>query len=71
VGCVAAIGARGVEPRAASCSGYAEARCVDAQQIWRIIEPNSPSAGVMVALIEVNGAPVELMQIDHGLRPDL
>ncbi len=36
-----------------------------------IIEPNSPSAGVMVAFIEVNGAPVELMQIDHGIRPDL
>lgn len=36
-----------------------------------IIEPNSPSEGVMVAFIEVNGAPVELMQIDHDLRPDL
>ena len=36
-----------------------------------IIEPNSPSAGVMVAFIEVNGAPVELMQIDLGIRPDL
>jgi hypothetical protein len=36
-----------------------------------IIEPNSPSAGVMVAFIEVNGAPVELLQIDHELRPDL
>jgi hypothetical protein len=36
-----------------------------------IIEPNSPSAGVMVAFIEVNGAPVELLQIDHGQRPDL
>src|SRR4051794_17659097 len=30
-----------------------------------LIEPNSPSAGVDVAFIEVNGAPVELMQIDH------
>ena len=30
-----------------------------------IIQPNSPSAGVIVAFIEVNGAPVELMQIDH------
>jgi hypothetical protein len=30
-----------------------------------IIEPNSPTAGVIVAFIEVNGAPVELMQIDH------
>jgi hypothetical protein len=36
-----------------------------------IIDPNSPSAGVLVAFIEVNGAPVELMQIDHSLRKDL
>jgi hypothetical protein len=36
-----------------------------------IIEPNSPSDGVMVAFIEVNGAPVELLQIDHERRPDL
>jgi hypothetical protein len=36
-----------------------------------IIEPNSPSRGVTVAFIEVNGAPVELMQIDHQVRPDL
>jgi hypothetical protein len=36
-----------------------------------IIKPNSPSNGVMVAFIEVNGAPVELMQIDHSLRKDL
>jgi len=36
-----------------------------------IIEPNNPSRGVMVAFIEVSGAPVELMQIDHGVRPDL
>ena len=36
-----------------------------------IIEPNSPSTGVTVAFIEVNGAPVELLQIDHELRPDL
>ena len=27
-----------------------------------IIEPNSPSPGVIVAFVEVNGAPVELMQ---------
>ena len=27
-----------------------------------IIEPNSPSAGVLVAFIEDNGAPIELMQ---------
>jgi hypothetical protein len=36
-----------------------------------IIEPNSPSPGVTVAFIEVSGAPVELMQIDHEARPDL
>jgi hypothetical protein len=36
-----------------------------------IIEPNSPSPGVVVAFIEVNGAPVELMQIDNSVRPDL
>jgi hypothetical protein len=36
-----------------------------------IIEPNSPSLGVTVAFVEVNGAPVELMQIDHAARPDL
>ena len=32
-----------------------------------LIAPNSPSAGVMVAFVEVNGAPVELLQI---LRDD-
>jgi hypothetical protein len=32
-----------------------------------IIEPNSPTAGVMVAFVEVNGAPVELMQIDDEI----
>jgi hypothetical protein len=36
-----------------------------------IIEPNRPSPGVLVAFIERNGAPVELMQIDHEVRPDL
>jgi hypothetical protein len=36
-----------------------------------VIEPNSPSPGVMVAFIVVNGAPVELMEIDHDVRPDL
>ena len=37
----------------------------------RFIAPNSPSSGVLVAMIEVNGAPVELMQIDHLVRNDL
>ena len=36
-----------------------------------IIAPNSPSTGVLVSMIEVNGAPVELMQIDHLVRKDL
>ena len=27
-----------------------------------IIKPNSPSEGLMVAFVEVNGAPVELME---------
>ena len=36
-----------------------------------IIKPNSPSPGVTVAFVEVNGAPVELIQIDHDARPDL
>jgi hypothetical protein len=33
--------------------------------------PDSPRRGVTVAFIEVSGAPVELMQIDHQARPDL
>ena len=32
-----------------------------------IIQPNSPSKGVVVAFIEVNGAPVELMQVDRSI----
>ena len=36
-----------------------------------LIPPNSPSLGVVVAMIEVNGAPVELMQIDKLIRKDL
>lgn len=36
-----------------------------------LIEPNSPSSGVRVAFIQVKGAPVELMQIDRSVRPDL
>jgi hypothetical protein len=49
-----------VDDLAAAISGYKV-----------IIEPNSPSKGVLVAFIEVNGAPVELLQVDHALRPDL
>lgn len=36
-----------------------------------LIPPNSPTRGVMVAFIEVNGAPVELLQIDAPGRTDL
>jgi hypothetical protein len=36
-----------------------------------LTEPNRPSPGVRVAMIEVRGAPIELMQIDHERRPDL
>lgn len=32
-----------------------------------IIEPNSPSPGVMVAFIEDNGAPIEFIQIDRSV----
>ena len=32
-----------------------------------IISPNSPSPGVMVAFILVDGAPVELLEIDRSL----
>lgn len=35
-----------------------------------IIAPNSPSAGVTVAFIEDNGAPIELMQIDRTLAKE-
>jgi hypothetical protein len=33
-----------------------------------IISPNSPGKGILVAFIEVNGAPVELLQIDRARR---
>ena len=33
-----------------------------------LIEPNSPSPGVRVAFIQVRGAPVELLEIDHQIR---
>ena len=45
------------------------AEALEGQRV--IIEPNSPSRGVLVAMIEVNGAPIELMQIDHTIRTDL
>src|SRR5512132_1093078 len=45
------------------------AAALDGQRV--IIEPNNPSHGVTVAFVEVHGAPVELLQIDHEARPDL
>jgi len=35
-----------------------------------IIQPNSPSPGVMVAFIEDNGAPIEFLQIDRTLAQE-
>ena len=35
-----------------------------------IIEPNSPSPGVIVAFIEDNGAPIELLEIDRSIAED-
>lgn len=32
-----------------------------------IIQPNSPSPGVIVAFIEDNGAPIEFLQIDRSI----
>lgn len=35
-----------------------------------IIQPNSPVKGLIVAFIEVNGAPIELMQVDRDVCED-
>lgn len=35
-----------------------------------IIAPNSPIQGLTVAFIEVNGAPIELMEIDRQMCPE-
>lgn len=35
-----------------------------------IIEPNSPSPGVLVAFIEDGGAPIELLQIDRSVAEE-
>ncbi|MEN1729340.1 MAG: hypothetical protein AAGJ52_12955 [Pseudomonadota bacterium] len=45
------------------------AAALEGQEV--LIEPNSPSEGIVVAFIKVNGAPVELMQIDRRLRDDV
>jgi hypothetical protein len=36
-----------------------------------IVEPNSPQPGVVVAFIEVEGAPVELLSVDRTIATDL
>ena len=38
---------------------------LDGQRV--IIQPNSPIIGLTVAFIEVNGAPIELMEIDRSI----
>jgi hypothetical protein len=35
-----------------------------------IIEPNSPSPGVIVAFIEDNGAPIEFLQVDRSIAKE-
>ena len=35
-----------------------------------LIEPNSPSTGVIVAFIIENGAPIEFLQIDRSIAKD-
>ncbi len=35
-----------------------------------IIEPNSPSPGVIVAFIEDNGAPIEFLEIDRSIAEE-
>jgi hypothetical protein len=35
-----------------------------------LIEPNSPSPGVLVAFIEDQGAPIELLQIDRTIAEE-
>ena len=40
---------------------------IEGQKI--LIAPNSPSEGLTVAFIEVNGTPVELMQYDSDAQP--
>ncbi len=35
-----------------------------------IIQPNSPSPGVIVAFIEDNGVPIEFLQIDRTIAED-
>jgi hypothetical protein len=35
-----------------------------------IIQPNSPSPGVLVAFIEDNGAPIEFIQVDRTIAQD-
>lgn len=41
---------------------------LDGRQV--IIPPNSPSAGVIAAFIEDNGAPIELIQVDRSIATE-
>ena len=45
------------------------AAAIEGQKV--LIAPNSPSEGLTVAFIEVNGAPVELMQYDNDAQPTI
>ena len=42
------------------------AAAIEGQKV--IIKPNTPSKGALVAFIEVNGAPIELIQFDRRIR---
>ncbi|MGD8428244.1 MAG: hypothetical protein PVH63_11485 [Balneolaceae bacterium] len=44
-------------------------KAIDGKHV--IIQPNSPSPGVLVAFIEDNGAPVEFLQIDRSIAQGL
>lgn len=41
---------------------------LDGQKV--VLKPNIPSDGLTVAFVEVNGAPVDLMQYDRDLADD-
>ncbi len=45
------------------------AAAIEGQKV--LIAPNSPSEGLTVAFIEVNGAPVELMQYANDAQPTI
>ncbi|MDE1465982.1 VOC family protein [Spartinivicinus poritis] len=43
-------------------------KAIDGKNV--IIEPNSPSPGVIVAFIEDNGAPIEFLQVDRTIAEE-